>query len=116
VKQERANKLLAGLGGEKQKWLVCNRMIAKKFITIQGDVLMGAAFMTYLSSFTQKFRDESVAKWERMIRLLSIRVSEDFSFNKIFGDPLKIKEWQLNLLPSDSFSISNAIILEESEK
>ena len=34
VKKERATKLLNGLGGEKQKWLVCNRMIAKKFLTI----------------------------------------------------------------------------------
>ena len=34
LKSERANKLLNGLGGEKQKWLVCNRMIAKKFLTI----------------------------------------------------------------------------------
>ena len=57
LKKERATKLLNGLGGEKQKWLVCNRMIAKKFLTIQGDVLLGAAFITYLSAFTQKYRE-----------------------------------------------------------
>jgi dynein heavy chain len=34
LKKERATKLLNGLGCEKQKWLVCNRMIAKKFLTI----------------------------------------------------------------------------------
>jgi len=49
--------------------------------------------MAYLSSFTQKFRDEAIEKWEKMIRSLSIRVTEDYSFNKIFGDQLKIKEW-----------------------
>lgn len=52
VRKERAAKLLSGLGGERQKWLVCNRMIDKKFVTIQGDVLLGAAFITYLSGFT----------------------------------------------------------------
>lgn len=34
LRKDRATKLLSGLGGEKQKWLVCNRMIAKKFLTI----------------------------------------------------------------------------------
>jgi dynein heavy chain len=52
VKKERAGRLLNGLGGEKQKWLVCSRMIDKRFLTIQGDVLLGAAFITYLSAFT----------------------------------------------------------------
>jgi dynein heavy chain len=52
LKKERATKLLNGLGGEKQKWLVCNRMIAKKFLTIQGDIILGTAFIVYLSSFT----------------------------------------------------------------
>lgn len=105
-----------GLGGEKQKWLVCNRMIAKKFLTIQGDVLLGAAFITYLSAFTQKYREQSVEKWESMIKNYGIRISDDYNFNKVFGDQIKIKEWNFNGLPSDSFSISNAIILEKSQK
>ena len=86
TKKERATKLLTGLGGEKQKWLVCNRMIAKKFLTIQGDVLLGAAFITYLSSFTQKYREQCVEKWEVMIKNFGIRITDDFNFNKTFGD------------------------------
>lgn len=61
-------------------------MIAKKFLTIQGDVLLGAAFITYLSAFTQKFREECVEKWEAMIKRFGIRISDDFNFNKVFGD------------------------------
>ena len=33
-------------------------------------------------------------------------------FNEIFGDQLEIREWIFNALPSDNFSIQNAIILE----
>jgi len=74
VKKDRAGKLLNGLGGEKQKWLVCNRMIDKRFVTIQGDVLMGAAFITYLSPFTQKFRERTVERWSDMISVSGIAI------------------------------------------
>ena len=33
-------------------------------------------------------------------------------FNEIFGDQLEIIKWMFNALPSDNFSIKNAIILE----
>ncbi len=74
VKKDRAGKLLNGLGGEKQKWLVCNRMIDKRFVTIQGDVLMGAAFITYLSPFTQKFRERTVERWSDLISAHAIAI------------------------------------------
>ena len=51
-----------------------------------------------------------------MINGVGVRVTEDFNFNKIFGDQIKIKEWVFNNLPSDNFSISNAIVLEDKEK
>jgi len=91
-------------------------MIAKKFLTIQGDVLLGAAYVAYLSAFTQKFREQCLDKWESALRNYGIRVTDDFSFPKIFGDPIRVKEWVFNQLPSDGFSISNAVVLENSTK
>ena len=41
-----------------------------------------------------------------------IRLTPDMNFNSSFSDPLDIKRWMENGLPSDSFSIENAIILE----
>jgi dynein heavy chain len=91
-------------------------MIDKKFVTIQGDVLLGAAFITYLSALTQKYREKSVEIWGNIIRRHGISISDDFSFNKTFGDQIKIKEWTFNGLPGDAFSIQNAVILEKSPK
>mmetsp|Transcript_21854 Transcript_21854/g.21015 ORF Transcript_21854/g.21015 Transcript_21854/m.21015 type:complete len:292 (+) Transcript_21854:3966-4841(+) len=51
-----------------------------------------------------------------LIRNFGIRLSDDYNFNKIFGDSIKIKEWNFNGLPSDSFSVSNGIILEQSRR
>ncbi len=36
--------------------------------------------------------------------------SKSFSLVGTLGDPVKIREWQLNGLPVDSFSIENALI------
>lgn len=91
-------------------------MIARKFLTIQGDVLLGAALISFLSGFTQKFREEMIERWEILIKNFGIRITDDYNFIKIFGDQIMIKEWNFNGLPSDSFSISNAIILENSNK
>lgn len=78
--------------------------------------MLGAAFIIYLSAFTQKFRDDLVESWATLIRSFGIRITDDFNFNKIFGDQIKIKEWNFNCLPSDKFSVSNAIVLENSRR
>lgn len=44
-----------------------------------------------------------------------IRESSEFSFIKYIGNQLNIRNWTLNGLPQDSFSISNAIIMEYSD-
>ncbi len=40
-----------------------------------------------------------------------IDVSEHFLFNRLFGNEIKTREWVMNKLPMDSFSITNAIIM-----
>jgi len=57
-----------------------------------------------------------VDKWADIISRHEINISDNFSFNKTFGDPIKIKEWTFNGLPSDSFSIQNAVVLEKCAK
>jgi dynein heavy chain len=41
-------------------------------------------------------------------------VSESFDFAGLFGESIVIKEWTINKLPSDQFSISNALIIDQS--
>lgn len=55
-------------------------------------------------------------KWKELIRRYNLKLAEDFKFNTIFGDQLVIRQWIFNELPSDSFSIQNAIILQRSSK
>ena len=38
--------------------------------------------------------------------------SRDFSLSKTLGDPVKIREWNIAGLPTDSFSIDNGVIVD----
>jgi hypothetical protein len=44
--------LLKGLSAEKQKWIVCTRMLAAKYTTVTGDVLLSAGYITLIGGFS----------------------------------------------------------------
>lgn len=51
-----------------------------------------------------------------MIKMFNIKSNPDVSLNSILGNQVKIREWLIQRLPQDKFSIDNAIILENSER
>lgn len=55
-KLDRAEKLIGGLGGEKDRWTENARMLSDKYFNITGDVLLSAAVVAYLGAFTVNFR------------------------------------------------------------
>ena len=55
-KLERAEKLIGGLGGEKERWTENAKVLAEKYINITGDVLLSSALVAYLGAFTVDFR------------------------------------------------------------
>jgi len=52
----RAEELIGGLGGEKDRWTDNVRVLGHTYINITGDVLMSAAVIAYLGAFTVNFR------------------------------------------------------------
>lgn len=59
-KLDRAEKLIGGLGGEKDRWTENARMLSEKYVNITGDVLLSAAVVAYLGAFTVNFRQVMV--------------------------------------------------------
>lgn len=55
-------------------------------------------------------------KWSKHLSETYLKVGDNFDFNEILGDNLKIRDWQFNGLPTDQFSISNAIIIDRTLK
>lgn len=75
--------------------------------------MLAAAMVNYLAPLTQKFRTKLYSKWIKEIYHAGVHVSNEVNFTSLFSDPLLIKTWLDNGLPNDSYSIQNAVILEQ---
>ncbi len=42
--------------------------------------------------------------------------SETYSLLKVLGDPVKIRAWNIDGLPSDNFSVENGIIVSKARR
>lgn len=72
-KLDRAEKLIGGLGGEKDRWTEAARVLGDKYINITGDVLLSSGLVAYLGAFTVDYRQVNTltsAVWHRQINLL----------------------------------------------
>ena len=115
-KLERAEKLIGGLGGEKERWSQAAKELGERAINITGDVLISSGVVAYLGAFTVDFRQEAIQKWHEQCRQRKIPCSDTFSVNSTLGEPVKIREWNIAGLPVDSFSVDNGIIVSNSRR
>lgn len=131
----RAEQLIGGLGGEKDRWSAAAKALGKRFEALLGDVLLSAGVLAYLGAFTIEFRRETVEDWvSQCLRLhvpcvASSKPAEkekkegddaeeegeegpasSFSLAATVGDPIVIRQWHIEGLPTDAFSTENGII------
>ncbi|KAM8971996.1 dynein axonemal heavy chain 3-like [Pelodytes ibericus] len=116
LKLDRAEKLINGLGGEKERWTNIVLQLEDTYQNVVGDLLLSAGIVAYLGSFTPEFRQEILKEWFRMCKDKHIPVSDGFALSSTLGDPVKIMEWQFYGLPKDNFSIENAIIVTSAQR
>ncbi|RKO94828.1 dynein heavy chain and region D6 of dynein motor-domain-containing protein [Blyttiomyces helicus] len=113
---DRAQKLLGGLGGEKQRWTEVVGQLNRTIYNLTGDVLVSAGVIAYLGAFTKLYRNECIAEWTGMLRDAMIPCSDTFVLAKVLGDPIKIRAWTIAGLPSDAFSIDNGIVVDNARR
>ncbi|XP_076804480.1 dynein axonemal heavy chain 3-like isoform X3 [Clavelina lepadiformis] len=116
VKLIRAEKLISGLGGEKERWTELTHSLESTYHNIVGDVLLSSGIVAYLAPFTPLHRQETLKKWWEECKARSIPVSEVFSLENTLGDRVQIMEWQLAGLPKDNSSVDNAIIVNNASR
>ncbi|XP_060028831.1 dynein axonemal heavy chain 3 isoform X1 [Erinaceus europaeus] len=112
----RAEKLISGLGGEKDRWTEAARQLGIRYTNLTGDVLLSSGTVAYLGAFTVDYRAECQQQWLAQCKEKVIPGSVDFSLSSTLGDPVKIRAWQIAGLPIDSFSIDNGIIVSNSRR
>ena len=59
IKIIRAEKLISGLGGEKERWTQNVRDLSETYDNIVGDVLLSASMVAYLGPFIMDYRQVS---------------------------------------------------------
>lgn len=112
----RAEQLIGSLGDEKDRWTICADDLEKKLVALLGDVLISSGIVAYLGTFIKSYRDDCVVNWIESFKSKNIPCSDTIKLSAVLGDPVKIREWNLFGLPNDSFSIDNAIVLNNSSR
>lgn len=125
------------------RWAQAAEDLQSTYDNLTGDVLISAGVIAYLGAFTAGFRQDCVKSWtalcqvpalisniatvcectEKKLLLIHFSIqskkipsSDDFSLSKTLGDPIKIRAWNIAGLPSDAFSIDNAVIVSNSRR
>lgn len=112
----RAEQLIGGLGGEKNRWSENAANLHKSLGNVVGDVLLGAGCIAYLGYFSTEFRHEILRGWNKLCHQKHLPCAEKFSLINILGNPMEIRQWSICGLPSDNFSVENGIIVSNSRR
>ncbi|KAL7754402.1 hypothetical protein RI367_000383 [Sorochytrium milnesiophthora] len=112
LKLSRAEQLVSGLGGEKERWEKSIKGYQEAMGFLVGDSLLAAAFLSYSGPFTTVYRTELIDTiWKPAVRSLEIPCNPDFSTTRFLGKETEIREWNIQGLPSDQFSVENGLIV-----
>ncbi|EPQ11489.1 Dynein heavy chain 11, axonemal [Myotis brandtii] len=103
---------------EKTRWGQSIQSFEAQEKTLCGDVLLMAAFVSYVGSFTKQYRQELVdCKWVPFLqRKVSIPITEGRDLIAMLTDDATIAAWNNEGLPSDRMSTENATILTHCER
>jgi len=106
---KRATELVAGLGGEGERWKQKIAMYQEEATSVVGDVLLASAYVSYAGPFTRLFREKLLNDyWRPFLEENKIKVSKD-PLDVICHDAM-IAQWNNESLPNDRISIENAAI------
>ncbi|KAK9527005.1 hypothetical protein VZT92_015671 [Zoarces viviparus] len=112
----RAEKLIGGLGGEKDRWIEAARQLGIRYTNLTGDILLSSGTVSYLGAFTVDYRIECQEQWHILCQEKKIPCSEDLTLSNTLGNQVAIREWQIAGLPVDSYSTDNGIIVCNSRR
>ena len=113
---DRAEKLTSGLADEQVRWKASVDGFNQRIANLVGDVLLSAGCISYFGAFTGKYRDRIVSEWLAHCLSLDVPTSENFSLMKTMGDPVTLRDWQINGLPTDSVSADSAILVTRGKR
>ncbi|XP_076164105.1 dynein heavy chain 3, axonemal [Ptiloglossa arizonensis] len=115
-KLERAEKLLGGLSGEKNRWNSTAIELGESLRNVIGDVLLSSGVIAYLGAFTIDYRNKLIAQWHSSCVKVEIPCRTKFSLIDVLGRQVEIRAWTIHGLPADNYSVENGIIVKKGDR
>ena len=110
---ENAETLLNLLGDEGKRWEQNVRTMQTEQVYFKGNVFLASSSLSYVGPFTGIYRDSLIRKWQSECRSRNFEISPDYSLVQTLGNPIEMRDWQMNDLPSDAVSIDSAILAQK---
>lgn len=107
----RANKMIEGLAGEKDRWSSTVKRLTEEQEFIVGNSLIAAGMICYAGPFITQFREALEELWRNKMKELYMKITEKISMKQVLGNDVVIRQWAVAGLPSDNLSIENGIIM-----
>ncbi|XP_059938624.1 dynein axonemal heavy chain 9 isoform X1 [Mesoplodon densirostris] len=114
-----ANRLVGGLASENVRWTEAVQNFKQQERKLCGDILLTAAFISYLGFFTKKYRQSLMdGTWRPYLSQLQvpIPVTPNLDPLRMLMDDADVAAWQNKGLPADRMSTENATILLSCER
>lgn len=112
----RAQQLVDGLSGERERWSKRIKQYEDDLKHLIGDVLLASSFTNYCGPFNMEYRSNLVGKWKAVLQEHSIKFSISFEPHLFLADPTDIREWNIQGLPTDIFSVENGVIVTNTRR
>ncbi|KAJ1562004.1 Dynein heavy chain 2, axonemal, partial [Cladochytrium tenue] len=112
LKLVRAEQLVSGLSGERERWERSIKVYEESMKFLPGDCLLAAAFLSYAGPFNSQYRAALVeGLWVGQMKTLELSHSPDFSIGGFLGRATDMRDWNIQGLPGDTFSMENGIMV-----
>lgn len=81
-----------------------------------GSVFLASVSINYLGAFTSSYRETLEKSWITRMEELAIPLPTNYSLAETLENVIAIRDWNLQGLPNDFFSIDNGVITKQSER
>jgi dynein heavy chain len=110
LKLSRAEQLVKGLAGERERWQISIAEKNDSLVNVVGDALVAAAFISYAGPFDSFYRASLVDTWINRVTQQALPITQKFQFTDFLADPTDVRTWNAQGLPRDPLSTENGVI------
>jgi len=112
----RAEKLVVLLADEAVRWKETVEVLDVDIQDLVGNVFLSCACVSYFGAFTGVYRTRLTTNWTEWCTEREIPCSDSFSLVKVLGDPVVMRGWCIDGLPTDNTSGENGILTTKAER